>query len=244
VALLAEAGPEFTPGAYLYLEAGDGAGQAEFFALHAGSLPGFVIWVDLERSGSGASPSVNDAIDAVAQLRVNYPRNRIGLYANQSFTGPACLTFADLLWSPHYVDGSGTPEEVYRNVPASFWDSYGGMTPVMVQFSQTVMVAGVMGQADCSAFRGSAAQMRAALLGEVVPPKPSPAPAISPEDAVLIFNVNHASLAGATWPGVFLLASDATLHHISSQADLLAYQAAGLKEGTFSYAEYKARGGQ
>ena len=76
-------------------------------------------------------------------------------------------------------------------------------------------------------------------------PPPKPAPAISPEDAVLIFNVNRATVpVGTAWPGVFLLASDATLHHISDEPDLLAYQAAGLKEGTFSYAEYKARGGQ
>ena len=177
-ALLAEAGPEFTPGAYLYLTAGNGAGQADYFASKAGNIPGFVIWVDLERA-AGVSPSVTDARDCTARLRVHYPHNRVGIYAGESFTGTAYLTFADLLWSPHYVTGTGTPAAIYRSVPASFWDAYGGRTPVLLQFSQTATVPGVAGQADVSAFRGTAVQMRAALLG-IAPPAPAPKPAPAP----------------------------------------------------------------
>ena len=244
LALLAEAGPDFTPGAYLYLEAGNGAGQAGYFAIHAGSLPGFVIWVDLER-GAGASPSAADAHAAVTQLRVNYPRNRIGLYAGQFFTGSAYLTFADLLWSPHYVDGTGTPEEVYRNAPASFWDAYGGRTPVMVQFSQTVMVAGVMGQADCSAFRGSAAQMRAALLGAPVP-KPHPVPAILPEDGMYIFTVTEASVPkGTTWPGAFSYnLATGVLAHLPVASDVAALEAEHVPNIPVSYQYWLNLGGK
>jgi GH25 family lysozyme M1 (1,4-beta-N-acetylmuramidase) len=245
-ALLAEAGPTFVPGAYHYLTAGNGAGQADYFAAHAGTLPGFVIWIDLERAMSGASPSVTDARDCVARLRVLYPHNRIGLYAGQSFTGSASLTFCDLLWSPHYVAGSGTPVDVYRAVPASFWDSYGGMSVTLLQFSQTAMVAGVIGEADCSAFRGSATEMRAALLG-IKPPAPVPATAL--EDGMILVQPPQTGLPeGVTWPGVFLLDSTGALHHVMPSVagvdNVTAYQQAGIKGPvTITYAEFLARGG-
>jgi GH25 family lysozyme M1 (1,4-beta-N-acetylmuramidase) len=184
-ALLAIAGQQFTPGAYLFLHAGNGAGQADYFAAHAGAIPGFVIWVDLERGTT--EPTVADARDCVAKLRKHYPGHQIGLYAGQSYTGSADLRFADLLWSPHYIGGSGSPAELYPHVPASWWAPYGGHTPVMVQFSQSAQVPGVAGLADVSAFRGAPSQMRAALLGTPAPaPKPAPKPATPREDAVLL----------------------------------------------------------
>ena len=48
----------FVPGGYLFLEAGDGAGQAEFFHSKAGNMAGFAIAVDVEpTTGSRARPS-------------------------------------------------------------------------------------------------------------------------------------------------------------------------------------------
>lgn len=163
-ALLAAAGPGFVPGCYHYLTAGDGAGQADFFAAHAAAIPGFVIWCDLERA-TGPSPTVADARDFVTRLRLHYPGKRIGLYAGESFTGKASLTFADMLWSPHYVEGDGTPAELYKEVPASWWKPYGGLVPTLLQFSAGAEVPGVDGLADVSAYRGTAAHMHAALLG-------------------------------------------------------------------------------
>lgn len=163
-ALLAAAGLSFVPGCYHYLTAGDGAGQADFFAHNAAAIPGFVIWVDLER-GAGPSPTVGDARDFVTRLRLHYPGKRIGVYAGHSFTGSESLTFADMLWSPRYVPGSGTPAELYKEVPGSWWAPYGGLVPMLLQFSQSATVPGVEGLADVSAYRGSAAQMHKALLG-------------------------------------------------------------------------------
>lgn len=164
-ALGAATSPTFTPGCYHYLTAGDGAGQADWFASHAAAIPGFVIWVDLERAAAGTQPSVADARAFVTRLRTHYPSKRIGVYAGESFTGTASLTFADMLWSPHYVEGEGTPAELYREVPASWWAPYGGLTPTLLQFSQSASVPGVEGLADVSAFRGTAAHMHTALLG-------------------------------------------------------------------------------
>ena len=163
-ALGAAASPSFTPGCYHYLTPGDGAGQADFFASHAAAIPGFVIWCDLERA-AGPSPAVADARDFVTRLRVHYPGKRIGLYAGKSYTGTAGLTFADLLWSPHYVEGTGTPAELYKKVPGTWWKPYGGLVPTLLQFSQSASVPGEAGLADVSAYRGTAAQMHAALLG-------------------------------------------------------------------------------
>lgn len=159
------ASPTWTPAVYHYLTAGDGAGQADFFATHAAAIPGFVIWVDLERAAAGPQPTVADARAFVTRLRVHYPGKRIGVYAGESFTGTASLTFADMLWSPHYVEGSGTPAQLYKEVPASWWEPYGGLAPTLLQFSQSAAVPGVEGLADVSAYRGSAAQLHTALFG-------------------------------------------------------------------------------
>lgn len=175
-ALTSLASPSFSPGVYHYLTAGNGAAQADWFARNAGLIPGFVIWCDLERAASGPSPSVQDARDFVARVRQHYPGKRVGLYAGESFTGAASLRFADMLWSPRYVAGSGTPRELYLKVPASWWDAYGGLSPVLLQFSQSASVPGVGSQVDVSAFKGSAAQMHDALLGIKPTPRPKPAP--------------------------------------------------------------------
>jgi GH25 family lysozyme M1 (1,4-beta-N-acetylmuramidase) len=178
--LTALASPSFTPGVYHYLTPGNGAAQADWFARSAGAIPGFVIWCDLERAAAGPSPAIADARDFVARVRQHYPAKRVGLYAGQSFTGSADLRFADMLWSPHYVAGTGTPRELYLTVPASWWDAYGGLSPVLLQFSQSAPVPGVGSQVDVSAFRGPPAQMHDVLLGIRPAPKPKPAR----EDAV------------------------------------------------------------
>lgn len=187
-ALTALASPSFTPGAYHYLTAGNGAAQADWFARQAGPIPGFVIWCDLERAAAGLQPSVADSRAFVARVRQHYPGKRVGLYAGESFTGSASLTFADMLWTPHYVSGSGSPASLYQRVPASWWNAYGGLSPLLLQFSQSAPVPGVSGLADISAYRGTAAELHDALLGikPAPKPKPDPAPTPQPEDTMLL----------------------------------------------------------
>ena len=206
------AGPTWTPAVYHYLTAGNGAGQADWFARQAGPIPGFVIWCDLERATAGTQPTVADARDFVTRLRAHYPGKRIGLYASESFTGAAKLTFADMLWSPHYVEGTGTPPGLYREVPASWWDAYGGLTPALLQFSQSAPVPGVAGLADISAYRGTAAQLHDALLGIRPTPKPAPAPVQipAPEDTMLLNRGKNAVTPIVLAPG------DKTLYLLGS----------------------------
>lgn len=165
----------FVPAAYMFLDAkGAGAAQAVWFWKHAGDLAGFGIAVDLERAPDGG-PSVQQARDAVAELRRRYPGHPVGGYAPHWYTGGADLSFFDWLWASEYVSGSGDPGVLYRSVPASWWAPYGGRSPLMLQFTSTASVAGVSGPVDCSAFAGTAAQLASRLLPS--PPAPAPRPA-------------------------------------------------------------------
>jgi N-acetylmuramoyl-L-alanine amidase len=77
------------------------------------------------------------------------------------------------------------------------------------------------------------------------PPAPGPGPVPVPAKGadMIIVQVDQSEVpAGTTWPGVFLLAADGTLHHITTSPDVNAYKAAGLAGPvTISWAEYQAR---
>jgi len=157
------------PGAYLFLDAGaPGAAQADWFASRAGNLDGFAIAADFERAPDGP-PSVQQARACVARLRQHYPGHPVGLYAPHWFTGGEDLTFGDWLWASSYVIGTGSPQALYAKVPGVFWAQYGGRSPLMLQFTSSARVPGVPGPCDCSAFKGTQADLRAAVLGKKVP---------------------------------------------------------------------------
>lgn len=172
----------FIPLAYMFLDAGPGAAQAQYFSSEAGDLTGFGIVVDFERSTG--SPTLAQAQDCAAELRKLYPGHPVGGYAPHWYTGGEDLSFCDWLWASEYVSGTGDPALLYAQVPASWWAPYGGKSPLMLQFTSSAAVAGISGPVDCSAFQGTAA-----LLGTHVLPKP-PVPVKPPvtvppqEDAV------------------------------------------------------------
>jgi lysozyme len=153
----------FVPGAYLFLRAGDGAGQAEWFAKNAGNLDGFAIAVDIEPSGT-SKPTLADGKACVARLRQLYPHHPVGGYIPHWYWAGADTTFVDWLWASHYVTGTGGPRDLYAKVPASYWDAYGGRQVSLLQFTSTATVPGVSGLVDCSAFRGGAADLRKLVL--------------------------------------------------------------------------------
>jgi GH25 family lysozyme M1 (1,4-beta-N-acetylmuramidase) len=173
----------FVPLAYLFLDPGaPGADQARWFASNAGDLTGFGIAIDFERS-AGGSPTLAQARQCAAEVRALYPGHPVGGYCPHWYTGGEDLSFCDWLWASEYVTGSGDPGMLYSQVPASWWAPYGGRSPLMLQFTATATIAGISGPADCSAFQGTQAQLRARLLPappKPPPPKPAPAPAQSP----------------------------------------------------------------
>jgi lysozyme len=68
------------------------------------------------------------------------------------------------LWSSRYPDNVGDSiVNEYRDVPASYWEGYGGLEVKLLQFTSSGRAAGY-GPLDGNAFRGTRAQF-AALLG-------------------------------------------------------------------------------
>jgi hypothetical protein len=153
----------FVPGGYLFVEAGDGAGQADFFHATAGDMAGFAIAVDVEPT-SGSEPAAADAHACVARLRQLYASHPMIGYLPHWYWGDQDKRFVDLLWASDYVAGNGTPAELYAHVTPSQWAPYGGRVPALLQFTNAATVPGVAGTVDCSAFRGTADELRAKLL--------------------------------------------------------------------------------
>lgn len=68
------------------------------------------------------------------------------------------------LWSSRYPDNViGTIGDEWADVPASYWNGYGGLEVAVLQFTSSVSVAGHQ-PIDANAFRGSREQL-AAVLG-------------------------------------------------------------------------------
>ena len=164
----------FIPGAYLFLDQGNGAAQADAFHQHAGDLTGFALAVDVEPWTAGHSrPTITDAKACVTRLRQLYPHHPIGGYPPHWYWGEQDTTFFDWLWSSEYLAGRGAPRQLYPHVPASWWDGYGGRKTVdLLQFTSTATVPGVAGDVDCSAFRGHPDDLRKLVLPAARPPAP------------------------------------------------------------------------
>lgn len=100
---------------------------------------------------------------------------------------------------------------------------------------------------DVASFATLDAMARGLGVPGVTPP-PSPAPAPQPKEREMILvEVDKATVpAGTAWPGVFLLASDGTLHHVTAGAgdvnNVASYQKAGIPgPAAITYGEFLAR---
>lgn len=178
---------KFVPGCYLFLEEGNGAAQADYFAEHAGNLDNWILAIDAEPT-KNSNPRQADLNSCVTQLRKHFPHNQIAGYCPGWYWGSQELPQFDWLWNSHYVSGVGTPPELYSQVPASWWADYGGKPTKLLQFTSTCKVAGVAGTCDCSAFRGTLPQLQALTMKNVpVPPHPTPAPVPIGDTDVYVF---------------------------------------------------------
>lgn len=165
----------FVPGAYLFLEEGDGAGQADHFALNAGDLAGFALAVDIEPAGA-SRPGPADAAACVNRLRLLYPGHPVGGYIPPWYWGSQDTTLVDWLWASRYLTGIGPPRSLFPRVPPSWWAGYGGSPVRLLQFTSSAVVGGVTGLVDCSAYRGHRADYAAMTLHPIAPPPPPPPP--------------------------------------------------------------------
>jgi len=166
----------FVPGAYHFLESYEsGASQADYFAAVAGDLTGFGIAIDCEPTGT-SRPTWQHLHDCAMRLRSHYPTHLIGGYIPEWYWDGTDTAVCDWLWQSHYVGGSGSPAQLYANVPGSYWNGYGGLSVAVLQFSSSAVIAGVPGTCDVSAFRGTVDAYRKLVVGGTPPLPPPPIP--------------------------------------------------------------------
>jgi hypothetical protein len=211
---------------YHFLSGEDATAQAQHTAANVGdaSLPGML---DAEPAGS-YSPSlaqilayVDEAHSAGLNLRLIYlPR-----WYWQQMGSPSLSALADRgvsLVSSEYPGGSGSPTSIYPGDGAAGWQSYGGLAPLIYQFTNQASDAGQ--SLDYNAFRGTTAQ----LVADLNAPTPTPTteddddmPAFATgeitegEGAVTIVLPPPANMGTAPWGNVwFSLGADFGEAHV------------------------------
>jgi hypothetical protein len=166
---------------YHFLSGEDSHAQAAHTAANVGSvaLPGML---DAEPAGSFA-PSLAQIlgyIDAARGAGLNLRLLYLPRWYWQQIGSPDLAPVADrgvALVSSAYPGGSGSPAAIYPGDGAAGWQPYGGMTPLIYQFTNQASDGGQ--SLDYNAFRGTTGQLVAALN-----PAPAPAtnPSLDPED--------------------------------------------------------------
>lgn len=100
------------------------------------------------------------------------------------------------LVSSAYPGGTGSPAGLYPGDGAGGWQSYGGMTPLIYQYTDRATDGGR--PLDYNAFRGSPAQLLAALGAGSAPSSPTPGvdDVMTPEEHNWLTNVYSAAFIG------------------------------------------------
>jgi hypothetical protein len=91
-----------------------------------------------------------------------------------------------------YPGGAGTASQVYPGDGAAGWGSYGGMTPVLYQFTNQAVDGGQ--RIDYNAYRGSVAELTALLNGD---------DDVNPQDKLDIVNETVAALLAKLPPAFY-----------------------------------------
>ena len=120
--------------------------------------------IDVELSGS-SKPGFPHLHQFVRTLRDN------GHHAGATYypfwwwnrTGTPDLSRLDLplIASAYPSMTPGDPHELYRHVPDSYWNRYGGVAPSILQFTSRGRFQGYGGDVDCNAFRGRREELAA-----------------------------------------------------------------------------------
>jgi hypothetical protein len=248
---------------YLSHDASKNLSKPEADALLAAGVAIVVVWEDTAQGAlRGYAGGVADAEAADAQARACGLAGAFIYFAADWDVTPAQQAAVDA-----YLDGCAQVigrartglyggfwpcTRAWRALKADkFWGTLAwsgdnwatsGFVPDVMQGAQ-VTIGGVSVDLDTGDASGDFGQWpRPASTTIPMPPAPVTVPVEEPD--MILFNVDQSTVpAGDAWPGVLLLAGDATLHHVTSPADLKAYQGAGLKEATFTYGEFLARGG-
>lgn len=154
-------------GAYWFIRAN--ATPAQHVALMRATVPRDVAVIpDVETAADGSKPSLQHATAVLNAIRAEGWRVPVGYiplwYWRDVWGRPALDGWPDL-WSSRYPDNQvGTLAEEWADVPASYWDGYGGRGVTLLQFTSSARIAGYA-PLDASAYRGTRDQL-AALFGQ------------------------------------------------------------------------------
>lgn len=147
------------------------------------SLPGML---DVEET-KGYTPTLQQAIawiDAAHAEGLNLRLGYIPRWLHQQWGSPSLTGLRDrgvALVASSYPGGSGTPADIYPGDEATGWQAYGGMTPLLYQFTNQASDGGQL--LDYNAVRGSVDQLAAFLHTTAPSPAPTPAtPSSDPKD--------------------------------------------------------------
>lgn len=150
-------------GAYHFLVHGSPEAQADYFMSRIHDPSGLLVAVDVEEEGS---PTIADVRAFVARWRTKHPAHKVFVYTNPNtwryrLGNPAGAALGPL-WLAHWVGGTGSPGALYRSVPSSYWTpGLGGWAAAtLLQFTSKASVAGITGNVDADAYRGTIKRLR------------------------------------------------------------------------------------
>jgi hypothetical protein len=118
-------------------------------------------------SGSGGVGLIRDFVGQLRATGYHVPLTYLPRWYWQQLGQPD-LTGLPPLWSSRYPDNVvGSLADEWADVPAHYWDGYGGLEVAVLQFTSSVRIAGHQ-PIDANAYRGTREQL-AALLGHTIP---------------------------------------------------------------------------
>ncbi|NUR26204.1 MAG: glycoside hydrolase [Catenulispora sp.] len=209
---------------YHFLSGEDAAALARHTLANVGDarLPGML---DAEPAGS-FSPSLAQMIaytDAAHAVGLNLRLLYLPRWYWQQIGSPGLSALASRglsLVSSSYPGGSGRAPSIYPGDGAPGWQAYGGMAPLLYQFTNQASDGGQL--VDYNAFRGSVDELAAALAGPTsTPSEDDDVPAFATGEikpgtgAVTVVCPPPANLGAAGWGNVwFSLGSDFGEAHV------------------------------
>lgn len=114
-------------------------------------------------ANSGGIGLVHDIVNRLRAAGYSVPLSYIPRWYWQQLGSPS-LAGLPPLWSSRYPDNIvGSIADEWADVPAHYWNGYGGLQVAILQFTSSVRIAGHQ-PLDANAFRGTRDQL-AALLG-------------------------------------------------------------------------------
>jgi len=152
--------------AYHFLHHGAAAAQAGWCHAHAAKTP---VMVDFEPTGS-SNPSVADATAFIDTYRKDGGISNLVYLPHWYWLQLGAPDLKPLRDRGMHLVSSAYPASTYQGDHASGWNTYGGMSPAIWQYTSSQVLHGQ--RVDFNAYRGTLAQLEQLVLGHDGPSGP------------------------------------------------------------------------